>query len=185
MCAKKADAGASPSGERPEPSMSKKDLADLAGYTYRRLFDIDKSLPEDGKLFVNGADGKCDLATFIRRWVKYNVDKEAGDDQTLDDVKAIHEKVKTRKTELEVAKMEGALVDIADVRRMWGDVANTVMQNMIRLPSTIAPQLVMNDNVEIIASIIEKEIHRVLTAIADAPVPSYAASPSEETESED
>lgn len=183
MCARNNNAA-----EREEceaPSMTKKELASIAGYTYHRLYDIDKSLPEDGKLFVRGNDGKCDLGMFVRRWVKYNVDKETGDDQSLDEVKAIHEKVKTRKTELEVAKMEGALVDMTDIRRLWGDVANTVMQNMVRLPSTLAPQLVMMEKVEIIANKIETAIHEVLTAIADTPVPNYAASSSEDEESEE
>lgn len=46
-----------------------------------------------------------------------------------------HEVVKTQKTELEVARMRGQLIDVTDVRRLWGDIANTVMQNLIHLPS--------------------------------------------------
>lgn len=166
-------------------SMTKKELAQVAGYTYRRLYDINQSLPDDGKLFVCGKDGKCDLEIFVRRWVQYNVDRETGDDQSLDEVKAIHEKVKTRKTELEVAKMEGALVDVTDVRRLWGDIANTVMQNMIRLPSAIAPQVVMMESVEKIASVIEEAIHGALDSIADTPIPNYAQGTGDEEENEE
>ena len=92
--------------------LTKKELATVAGYTYRRLHDIDMGLPEDGKLFVKGEGGKYDLALFVQRWVRYNVDNETGDDQTLDEVKARHEIVKTRKTELEVARLVGKLVDV-------------------------------------------------------------------------
>ncbi len=166
-------------------SMTKKELAQVAGYTYRRLYDINQSLPEDGKLFVCGKDGKCDLEIFVRRWVQYNVNRETGDDKSLDEVKAIHEKVKTRKTELEVAKMEGSLVDITDVRRLWGDIANTVMQNMLRLPSTIAPRVVMMESVEKIAGIIEMAIRETLDCIADTPIPSYALGVGDIEESED
>ncbi|MDD3881903.1 MAG: hypothetical protein PHI27_06590 [Eubacteriales bacterium] len=184
MCARK-ESDIEARGEIVTPYMTKNELANIAGYTYRRLHEIDKSLPDDDKLFVRGNDGKYDLAMFVRRWVKYNVDKETGDSNSLDEVKAIHEKVKTRKTELEVAKMEGVLVDMTDVRRLWGDVAHTVMQNMVRLPSTLAPQLVMMENIEIIAGVIERAIHEVLTAIAETPVPSYAASADENEESEE
>ena len=100
--------------------LTKKELATVAGYTYRRLHDIDMGLPDDGKLFVKGEGGKYDLALFVQRWVKYNVDNETGDDQTLDEVKARHEIVKTRKTELEVARLEGKLVDVHEIRRLWG-----------------------------------------------------------------
>lgn len=68
--------------------LTKKELATVAGYSYRRLHDIDMGLPEDGKLFVKGEGGKYDLALFVQRWVRYNVDNETGDDQTLDEVKA-------------------------------------------------------------------------------------------------
>lgn len=156
-------------------SLTKKELATIAGYTYRRLHDIDMGLPENGKLFVKGEGGKYDLALFVQRWVQYNLDNENAGDQTLDEVKAKHEIVKTRKTELEVARLEGKLVDVQEIRRLWGGVANTVMQNMIRLPSKVAPRLVMMKDVEMIGQIIDAEIRDVLTQIADTPLPEEAA----------
>lgn len=152
-------------------SMTKKDLADIAGYTYRRLYDIDRALPEDGKLFVEGADGKCDLALFVQRWVAYNAEKGSGAEMALDEVRAIHETVKTQKTRIEVAKLEGQLVDIRDVYRLWADVAKTVTLNMTRLPSKLAPLLIMMDSADKIKAVIEEEMNAALTAIADTPVP--------------
>lgn len=163
-------------------SLTKKELATAAGYTYRRLYDIDRDLPADEKLFVPGENGKYDLAMFVQRWVNYNVGNERGTNQSLDEVKAVHELVKTRKTELEVARMEGRLVDIQDVRRLWADLANTVMQNMLRLPNKLAPILQMVDSVPVIAGMIDREIRDVLEALADTPVPDYAAALDEEQE---
>lgn len=163
--------------------LTKKELATIAGYTYRRLHDIDMGLPENGKLFVKGEGGKYDLALFVQRWVQYNVDNETGDDQTLDEVKAKHEIVKTRKTELEVARLEGKLVDVYEIRRLWGGVANTVMRNMLRLPSKVSPRLVMMKDVEMIASIIDGEIRDTLMQISETPLPLEAAS--EETDEEE
>lgn len=163
--------------------LTKKELATVAGYSYRRLHDIDMGLPENGKLFVKGEGGKYDLALFVQRWVQYNVDNETGDDQTLDEVKAKHEIVKTRKTELEVARLEGKLVDVYEIRRLWGGVANTVMQNMLRLPSKVSPRLVMMKDVEMIASIIDGEIRDTLMQISETPLPLEAAS--EETDEEE
>lgn len=163
-------------------SLTKKELATAAGYTYRRLYDIDRDLPADEKLFVPGENGKYDLAMFVQRWVNYNVGNERGTNQSLDEVKAVHELVKTRKTELEVARMEGRLVDVQDVRRLWADLANTVMQNMLRLPNKLAPILQMVDSVPVIAGMIDREIRDVLEALADTPVPDYAAALDEEQE---
>ena len=44
--------------------LTKKELATIAGYTYRRLHDIDMGLPDGKKLFVKGEGGKYDLALF-------------------------------------------------------------------------------------------------------------------------
>ena len=164
--------------------LTKKELSSIAGYTYRRLYDIDMGLPEDGKLFVKGNGGEYDLALFVQRWVKYNIDHETSEDQSLDDVKAKHEQVKIRKTELEVARMEGQLVDVQEVRRLWGTVANTVMQNMLRLASKVAPRCVMISSPEIIASIIDGEIRDALNQIADTPLPEEAATEDSDSEEE-
>lgn len=158
-----------------QTALTKKELATVAGYSYRRLYDIDRELPSDKKLFVESEGGKYDLAIFVRRWVQYNVNNEVSDADDLDAVKARHEVVKTQKTELEVARMRGQLIDLQDVKRLWGDIANAVMQNMIHLPSKVAPMLRMLDNTETIASIIDQEIRKALNEIADTPLPAYAA----------
>lgn len=164
-------------------TMTKKELATVAGYTYRRLYDIDRDLPDGKKLFVKCEDGKYDLAIFVQKWVDYNVSNEVSDEwQDLDLVKAKHEVVKTQKTELEVARMRGQLIDVQDVRRLWGDIANTVMQNMIHLPSKIAPMVLMMDNVEVVAGIIDEEIRKILNEIAETPLPDYAAAEDEDDE---
>lgn len=165
--------------------LTKKELASISGYTYRRLHDIDMGLPENGKLFVKGEGGKYDLALFVQRWVQYNVDNETEGEQSLDDAKTRHEIIKTRKTELEVARLEGTLVDVHEVRRLWGGIANTVMQNFIRLPSKIAPRLIMVGNADLIAGILDEEIRTVLNGIAETPLPVDAADTSDQEEADE
>ena len=166
-------------------SMTKKELANIAGYTYRRLYDIDRNLPDGKKLFVESEGGKYDLAIFVQRWVDYNVAAEAkGGMLDLDEVKAKHEVIKAEKTQLEVEKMRGQLIDVQDVRKLWGDIANTVMQNLIQLPSKVAPMLRMMDDIELIASIIDEDVRKILNEIAETPLPDYAAD-TESAESED
>ena len=157
--------------------MTKQELAELTGLTYRQLFNINQKLmeeDEDKALFVRGEDAKkCDLAMFVQRWVDYNVEKCSASAEDLDAVKAAHESVKMRKTQLEVDKMEGSLVDVQDVRKIWGDIANTIMQGMIHLPSTLAPMVRGMENVEVITSVIDTEIRKVLEELADTPLPAY------------
>jgi len=166
--------------------LTKKDLADAAGYSYRQLKNIDDAMPENKKLFKKGEGGKYDLAFFVQAWVAYNVDQElGGDSEDLDAVKARHERIKTKKTKLEVRRMEGRLVDVQDVRRLWSDIANTVKQSLLHLPSTIAPMVQGMDNIEVINNIIYGEISNALNALADTPLPDYAADDDGEDDIED
>lgn len=160
------------SGRTTEIAMTKKELANIAGYSYRQLYNIDKELPEGRKLFIVSAtdDKRYDLSLFVQRWVEYNINRDA-DITSLEDAKTAHEIIKTRKTELEVAHMEGSLVDVNEIRMLWSNIAATVMQNMIRLPSKIAPQLLSIDNLQVIQTVIDREIRAVLDGIANTPLP--------------
>lgn len=152
-------------------AMTKKELATIAGYTYRQLYNIDRDLPENKKLFVECEGSKCDLAIFVQRWVDFNVNRNSVDADDLDVVKARHETIKIQKTELEVERLRGTLIDVQDVRILWGTVANTVMQGLIHLPGRIAPLLLMMDDEESISSIIDEEIRKVLDSLKDVPLP--------------
>lgn len=154
--------------------MTKKQLADIAGYTYRWLHDIDKLLPDNRKLFVKCENGtKYDLVQFVQNWVDYNISSvsDKTDSGSLEEVRARHEIVKTQKTELEVAKLRRSLIDIQDIRVLWGTIANTVMQGLIHLPDRVAPLLIMMDDTKAISEIIEEEVRRVLENMKDIPLP--------------
>lgn len=157
--------------------MTKNELAELTGLTYRQIFNINKKLAEedpDKALFVKGEGAKkCDLAIFVQRWAQYCVERESVDTDDLDAVKARHESVKMRKTQLEVERMEGELVSVQDVRKLWGDIANTIMQGMLHLPSTLAPMVRGMENIEVIRSVIDTEIRKTLEVLSDTPLPAY------------
>ena len=154
--------------------LTKKQLAELAGYTYRRIYDIDKNLPNDKKLFVEAESGKYNAPLFVQRWVDYNVEQGLPDVEDLDVVKARHEVIKTQKTELEVARMRGQLVDVQDVKKIWGDVLNALQQNLLHLPSKVGPMVQGLDSLEIIEGLIDAEIRTCLRGASEAPLPEYA-----------
>lgn len=171
--------------DKPEYTATKVQISAISGYSDKQLNRIDKSLPEDGKLFVKSKDGKYDLAIFVQRWVKYRIEREYSDDYTdLDLVKAKHEVVKTKKTELEVARLKGQLIDVQDVKQIWGDVLTPIVQNITNLPKKLAPLTASMDNAEIIASIWDEEIRKIFEDAAEAPLPDYAQAV-EDGESED
>lgn len=163
--------------------LTKKELAQIAGYTYRRIYDIDKSLPESEKLFVQQENGdKYSLPLFVQRWVKYNAEKLDDGDFTLEEAKTVHEKIKTRKTELQVAIMEGLLVDVNTIRRLWGDVAHNAMSNLLKVPDKISGMLIMVNDQKMIEGIITQAIRDALDELAETPIPQADDKDEEESE---
>lgn len=155
--------------------MTKKELAELAGYTYRRLYDIDRGLPENGKLFVDAGDGKYDAGLFVQRWVKYNVSHETAEADELNTVKARHEEIKMEKSGMELARMRGELVSAAEIRALWAEIVTVVTQRLLVLPSKIAPMVVGMEKVEVIEGLVDREVRDTLTLIADTPMPENEA----------
>ena len=154
-------------------ALTKKELASVAGYTYRRLHDIDMDLPANKKLFVQSeADAKkYDLAIFVQRWVAYNKDTAEEENEELSVVKAQHERVKKEKTEIEVARMKGEFVELAEVQRLWGNLATIVRTRFVNLARKVAPSLVMMDDPEKIEEVIDRDVRDALSLIANTPLP--------------
>lgn len=170
-------------------TMTQKELAELVGLTDRQLRNINKEIvkdePED-TLFVKAeGESKYELKAFVQRWCKYQVRKVTEGISDLDAVKARHEIVKTEKTELEVAKMRGELLDFRDVKKAWADVAHSVTQAFMNLPTTLAPMVRGIDSAEVIVTMIDSEIRRTLEGIAETPLPTYAADISSSAENEE
>ena len=153
-------------------AMTKKELANIAGYTYQRLHTIDQGLPDNQKLFVKSeADNKkFDLALFVQRWVSYNRMTAEEDSEELSQVKARHERVKMEKTTLEVARMKGEYVSITELAPVWSDIAATVAERFNGLAQKLAPALVMIGDAEIIEQMIEREVRDAMSLMSKMPV---------------
>lgn len=154
-------------------ALTKKELASIAGYSYRQLYNIDRDLPKDKKLFVTSeADAKkFDLAVFVQRWVSYNMDAAEEESEELSFVKARHELIKTRKTEIEVARLEGEYVNVQEVSRLWLNIASLVQSRFVGLARKLAPALVSIDNPDTIEGIIDRDVRDALNMIANTPLP--------------
>lgn len=168
-------------------ALTKKELASVAGYTYRRLHDIDMELPNNKKLFVQSeADSKkYDLALFVQRWVDYNKDSTEEENKELSIVKAQHEWVKKEKTEIEVAKLKGEYVQITEVHRLWSNIAATVRGRFVNLARKLAPALVMIESADEIEKIIDRDVRDALSMIANTPLPGEGNCQTSDEEDED
>lgn len=149
-----------------------KELAELVGYTPQRLIQINAELDEDRKLFVKREDGKYDLKAFVTAWLDYKTDQiqEEAFGGNLDAIKAQHEAVKKRKTELEVAEMEKSLVEADIVKRAFQEVAHNTQKRLMQIPKAVSARLIKRDDPAEIAEILEDEIRSALTQLGKTPV---------------
>lgn len=154
-------------------ALTKKELASIAGYTYRRLHDIDMALPEKQKLFVSSeADNKkYSLALFVQRWVAYNAQVSEDESEELSVIKARHEAVKMEKTKIEVAKLKNEYVSINALAPLWSQIAASVSERFNSLPAKLAPSLVMIGDSEIIEAAIEREVRDAQSQLSAIPLP--------------
>lgn len=168
-------------------SMTKKELATVAGYTYRRLHDIDQMLPKNQKLFVESQDnpGKYDLPLFVQHWVAYNQSIIEEENNSLQDIKAKHEAVKMEKSRIEVAKMKGEFVSINELAPLWTQIAATVSERFNNIPSKLAASLVMIADADIIEEAIEREIRDALSLMHDMPLPDGRSDGQKDDEAEE
>lgn len=153
--------------------MTRKEIADIAGYSYHQLYNIDKALPEGKRLFVEGEGKKIDLATFVQRWVAYNVEKARGAEggDSLEDEKARHERLKADKAEIEVGRMKGEFVSLSEITQLWTGITGVVVNRLVGLPKKLAPQLVHIEDPETAEEIIARDLRDSLDMIARTPLP--------------
>ena len=153
--------------------MTRKEIADIAGYSYHQLYNIDKALPEGKRLFVEGDGKKIDLATFVQRWVAYNVEKARGAEggDSLEDEKARHERLKADKAEIEVGRMKGEYVSLSEITQLWTGITGVVVNRLVGLPKKLAPQLVHIEDPETAEEIIARDLRDSLDMIARTPLP--------------
>ncbi len=168
-------------------ALTKKELANIAGYSYQRIHMIDQTLPANEKLFVRSEanEKKFDLALFVQRWAAYNRKDSQEESVELSEVKAKHEKVKMEKTKLEVARMRGEYVSIAELAPLWSNMAATVAERFNHLATKLAPGLVMIKDADIIEAAIEREVRDALGPLATMPVPDAGGTPDDEDEKND
>ena len=154
-------------------ALTKKELAKVAGYSYRRLFDIDAALPKEKKLFVRSEDDdkKYDLSLFVQRWVAYNSQISEEESEELSAIKAKHEAVKMEKTKIEVSRLKGEYVSISELAPLWTQIAATVNERFNALASKVAPSLVMIGDPDIIEEIIEREVRDAQSLLSSMPRP--------------
>ena len=149
--------------------MSAPELAEILGASDRRV----SQLVGEGITVRVGA-GRYDALASVKAYIEFlRKDEWEGSD----DIKKIeletakeslmHNRLKTRKTELTVLQMENKLHPADQVKSIWGAIAVAVKSRLLSMPVKLAPQLLGIDDSAEIQAMISREVHDALGEIAD------------------
>lgn len=145
------------------------ELAECLGLSDRRI----RVLANDGIVFKT-KPARYDLKKSVNGYINFIKDTKKEEKQGIDKVKLareaeglMHDKLKKRKTELQVMQMEKELLFAKDVISMWTDFATMVKSKLLNIPTKLAPQIVGVEDVTVIKKTITAEVTEALNEIAD------------------
>lgn len=147
-------------------------LGECLGLSRKRVSDLTK----EGVL-VKVQRGTYDLGESVQGYINWRLSakKKSKAERTLDEVKAEHEELKMRKTELAVRLMENKIHRADDVKRVWTGMAAAVKSRLLSIPIKAAPQVAGVENIPEVQKLLSREIMEALNEIAEYNPADYAA----------
>lgn len=155
--------------------VTEKELSEYLGLSDRRIRQLFKQ-----GIVIKSQRGKYDLKASVLGYVNSLRDKERTKDETLEKLKIsseaeklTHERLKKRKTELQVLQIERKLHAQEDVEYFWNTMVLAAKSRITAIPVKVAPLLTGIDDRKEIQSILKREISDALNEIADYDVSKF------------
>lgn len=142
-------------------------IATVLGISNARV----QQLAADGLLPRAGV-GLYDIPACVQAFIRHKLVKAKASDATVRSLVA--ERTRLTKTradaaEVEVRKLTGELVPVADIEAAWLSVAGAVRARLLLIPTKVAPRIVALKTPAEAQALLRKEINVALAAIAATP----------------
>lgn len=139
------------------------EIAEILGVTERRI----RQLTNDGAL-AKISRGKYDLSDSIKAYIDYRIKTEMPEEE-LDKQRegALLLRAKRMKAELELKRMEGKMHAAEDVETVMNKMLTSFRSRMLVIPHKIAPQLQMEEDMNVIKEKVKKEIYEALQELSE------------------
>lgn len=145
------------------------ELAEYLGLSTRRI----RQLFKEG-IVVKSQPGKYDLKESVNKYINSLRDREKNKDENLEKLKIskeaeslVHERLKKRKTELQVLQMEKKMHTSEDVEHFWNAMIMSAKSRLTSIPVKVAPILVGLEDRKEIQSILKREVSEALNELAN------------------
>lgn len=145
-----------------------KELAEYLGISDRRVRQLAKAEEGQDPVCVRvGSGNKFDLKRSVKNYIKFKDEVSDKLDLAVKSERLKHERLKQRKTQLEVEQMEKKLHKASDVERLWNSIVYGAKTKLLAIPTKIAPQLVAIEDQKEIQVTLRKEIKQALDDITN------------------
>lgn len=153
----------------PVIEVTEKELSEYLGLSDRRI----RQLFKQGVVFKSQR-GKYDLKASVKGYVNHLRAAEKAKDESLEKLKLAreaealtHERLKKRKTELQVLTIEKKLHAQEDVEYFWNTMVLAAKSRITAIPVKCAPVLVGIEDRKEVQSLLKREIDEALNEIAE------------------
>ena len=148
--------------------VNQKELASILGITDRRV----RELKSEYGLFSSEAGAghkKYVLERCVPEFINYKLEEAGKSSKAMDKerVQAEHENVKKQISMLKLRKLRGELHEANDVERYLTDMLLAFREKLLDIPGKTAILLADEDDVNVITSILEKEIYQAMEALSE------------------
>lgn len=160
---------ASATADKKTIEVTEAELAEMLGLSDRRI----RVLAKDG-IVCKTKPARYDLKKSVSGYINFIKDTKKEEKQGIDKIKLareaeglMHDKLKKRKTELQILQIEKEMLFTKDVVTIWADFAAMVKSKLLNIPTKLAPQLVGVEDANTIKKTITAEVAEALNEIAD------------------
>ena len=158
--------------------VSESELCEYLGLSGRRVRDL-----ATDKIVFKTKAGHYDLKKSVSGYINFIKDTKKEEKQGVEKIKLareaeglMHDKLKKRKTELQIMQIEKQMLMTDDVIALWADFAAMIKSKLLNIPVKLAPQLVGVEDTKDIKKAISDEVSEALNEIADFDINKFESS---------
>ncbi|MRN51977.1 hypothetical protein [Paenibacillus monticola] len=138
-------------------------MAELLGLSPRRI----QQLAEEG-IIVRSGRGKYMAAGSVQNYIRFQAESGGGPSEVdYFDERALHERAKRRKAEIELAVMNGELHRAGDVALVMNDMVVTFRARILAIPTKLAPQMLGQTELPVVLDLLTKEVKEAATELSE------------------
>lgn len=140
-------------------------LSQVLGISTRRV----RQLREEGLFPLVSDSKKYSLEKCVQEYIEYKINAETASGTSVNREKeqAEHERIKKNISALKLRKLKKEVHEAVDVEMYWNEMLINFRNKLLALPSKIAPQIVGENDINVILGYLTKEMRETLEELAE------------------